>query len=128
MLSSAPHLCFVCIIRETRSTLIERYRPKLLRRKQGTMNNLRLLLVSVPPQCCISLMAYHCHLHLSLPLPKAGTSVGKCYEIEISHTSARMFHRSTDNVDSRGKSRERMHGLRRNFLKSRTIALPDRND
>lgn len=50
----APHLCFVCIIKETRSKLMERYRPKLLRRKQGTMSNLRLLLVSVPPQSCIS--------------------------------------------------------------------------
>jgi len=47
----ASHLCFVCIIKETRSKLMKRYRPKLLRRKQGTMSNLQLLLVSVAPQC-----------------------------------------------------------------------------
>lgn len=70
----APHLCFVCIIKETRSKLMERYKPKLLRRKQGTMSNLRSLLVSVPPQCWRSSKAYHCHLHLSLSLPKAESS------------------------------------------------------
>lgn len=47
----AAHLCFVCIIKETRSKLMERYSPKLLRRKRGTMSNLRSLHVSVPPQC-----------------------------------------------------------------------------
>lgn len=46
LLSSAPHLCFVCIIKETRSKLMERYKPKLLRRKWETMSNLRSLLVS----------------------------------------------------------------------------------
>lgn len=37
--------CFVCIIRETRSKLMERYRPRLLRRKRGTMTNLQSLLL-----------------------------------------------------------------------------------
>lgn len=47
---------------------MERYRPKLLQRKQGTMSNLRLLLVSVPMDI---VTAYHCHLHLSPALPGA---------------------------------------------------------
>lgn len=69
----APHLCFVCIIKEARSKLMERYKPKLLRRKQGTMSNLRWLLVSVPPQKLDIIKAYHCHLHLSLSLPQGTT-------------------------------------------------------
>lgn len=44
-----PHLCFVCIIKETRSKLMKRYWTKLLKRKLGTMSNLRLLIVA--PHC-----------------------------------------------------------------------------
>lgn len=62
-----PHLCFVCIIKETRSKLMKRYRPKLLWRKWGTMSNLRPLLVSAALAVLDVAAAYHGHLHLSIP-------------------------------------------------------------
>lgn len=62
-----PHLCFVCIIKETRSKLMKRYSSKLLRRKWGTMSNLRPLLVSAALAVLDVAAAYHGHLHLSIP-------------------------------------------------------------
>lgn len=62
-----PHLCFVCIIKETRSKLMKRYRPKLLWRKWGTMSNLRPLLVSAALAVRDVAAVYHGHLHLSIP-------------------------------------------------------------
>ena len=51
---------------------MERYRPKLHRRKQRTMSNLGLLLVCAALWLLGAIMAYLCHLHLCVLTPREG--------------------------------------------------------